>query len=146
MATIPDDAKTHIVQALACFDTPSEVAESVNVNFGLRVSRQQIEAYDPTKLAGQRLARKWRELFEVTRTEWRKAMVMVPIANRMFRLRVLGRLAEKAERMQNLDMVLQVMEQAAKEVGDAYVSRARGGSDEPAPEPTKVERRVLPAR
>jgi len=70
---------------------------------------------------------------------------MVPIANRIFRLRVLGRLAEKAERMQNMAMDLQVMEQAAKEVGDAYVRRARGGSDAPVPDPTKVERRVLPA-
>ncbi|MEN1613625.1 DUF2280 domain-containing protein, partial [Pseudomonas aeruginosa] len=47
MATLNSDVKAFIVQALACFDTPSQVAESVKKEFGIEVSRQQIESHDP---------------------------------------------------------------------------------------------------
>ena len=37
---LPDEVKAFVVQALACFDTPSEVAKAVKEEFGLVVSRQ----------------------------------------------------------------------------------------------------------
>jgi hypothetical protein len=149
MATLSEDVKQFIVQALACFDSPSQVSEAVNLEFGLTVPRQQVEKYDPTKAAGRGLSKKWRELFGKTREEWKAGATQVPIANRVFRLRVLDRLAAKAERMKNLGMTLQVLEQAAKEVGDAYVNRPRGiTGDGQGEEPIaqKVERGVKDAR
>ncbi|WP_229722402.1 DUF2280 domain-containing protein [Xylophilus rhododendri] len=115
--------KQFIVQALACYDTPMQVTEAVNLEFGLTVPRQQVEKYDPTKMAGRGLSRKWRDLFQQTRIDWKAGATEVPIANRTFRLRVLARLAQKAEGMRNMALTLQVLEQAAKEVGDAYVNR-----------------------
>lgn len=49
MAALNGEVKAFIVQALACFDTPSQVAEQVKKEFGLEVSRQQVESHDPTK-------------------------------------------------------------------------------------------------
>ncbi|WP_440090135.1 DUF2280 domain-containing protein [Pseudomonas fragariae (ex Marin et al. 2024)] len=123
MASLNNEVKAFIVQALACFDTPSQVSAAVKDEFKLEVSRQQCEAHDPTKRAGRDLAKRWVTLFHDTRTRFREETADIPIANRAFRLRALGRIVEKAENMRNLALALQVLEQAAKEVGDVYVNR-----------------------
>ncbi|MBF8805485.1 MULTISPECIES: DUF2280 domain-containing protein [Pseudomonas] len=123
MAALSNEVKAFIVQALACFDTPSQVAEAVKNEFGIEVSRQSVESHDPTKRAAQRLAKRWVVLFEDTRKRFREETAEIPIANRAYRLRTLGRMAEKAENMRNLALTAQLLEQAAKEVGDVYVNR-----------------------
>jgi hypothetical protein len=147
MAALRDEVKAFVVQALACFDTPSQVVAAVKAEFGLEVSRQQCEAYDPTKYVGRNLHLRWKTLFEDTRKRFREETADIPIANRAFRLRALGRIVEKAENMRNLSLALQVLEQAAKEAGDMYVNRqARheaGPEDLP---PTSVTVTVINAR
>ncbi|HCN47068.1 MAG TPA: hypothetical protein DIT18_16615 [Pseudomonas sp.] len=123
MAALSNEVKAFIVQALACFDTPSQVAAAVREEFGLEVSRQKCEAHDPTKRAGRDLAKRWVTLFEDTRKRFREETADIPIANRAFRLRALGRMAEKAETMKNMALSAQLLEQAAKECGDMYVNR-----------------------
>lgn len=66
MAALKDEVKRFIVQALACFDTPTQVVQAVKETFGLDVTRQQCELYDPTKYAGRDLGVKWRTVFEDT--------------------------------------------------------------------------------
>jgi hypothetical protein len=123
MATLSDAQKHFIVQALACWDSPTQVADAMREEFGIAVPRGQVAQYDPTKVAGRSLAKKWRELFFATRENLKKSAGEIPIAHRAYRLRTLQRIASKAENMRNMAMVLQVLEQAAKEVGDAYVNR-----------------------
>ncbi len=123
MAALRSEVKAFIVQALACFDTPSQVVESVKKEFGIELSRQQCESHDPTKFAGRGLGAKWVELFNDTRKRFREETAEIPIANRAYRLRTLGRMAEKAENMKNMALTAQLLEQAAKEVGDVYVNR-----------------------
>ncbi|WP_296267441.1 DUF2280 domain-containing protein [Pseudomonas sp. UBA6562] len=123
MAALSNEVKAFIVQALACFDTPSQVAEAVKNEFGIVVSRQSVESHDPTKRAAHRLAKRWVVMFEDARKRFREETAEIPIANRAFRLRGLGRMAEKAENMRNLALTAQLYEQAAKECGDMYVNR-----------------------
>ncbi|MBP0943103.1 DUF2280 domain-containing protein [Pseudomonas alliivorans] len=123
MATLNNEVKAFIVQALACFDTPSQVSAAVRDEFKIDVTRQQCEAHDPTKRAGRDLAKRWVTLFNDTRKRFREETAEIPIANRSYRLRALGRIVEKAENMRNLALALQVLEQAAKESGDMYVNR-----------------------
>ncbi|GLO27628.1 DUF2280 domain-containing protein [Pseudomonas putida] len=123
MAALSNEVKAFIVQALACFDTPSQVAEAVNKEFGIEISRQTAESHDPTKRQGKNLAKRWVVLFEDTRKRFREETADIPIANRSYRLRALARMAEKVEGMRNYGLALQILEQAAKEVGDAYVNR-----------------------
>lgn len=123
MATLTEDAKRHIVQALACFDTPTQVCVSVKEEFGVIVERQQVAQYDPTKASGKSLSKKWRTLFDDTRTRFREEAAEIPIASRAFRLRALGRMAQQAESMRNIALAVSVIEQAAKEVGDVYINR-----------------------
>ncbi|WP_122498929.1 DUF2280 domain-containing protein [Pseudomonas viridiflava] len=147
MAALKHEVKSFIVQALACFDTPSQVAEQVKQEFGIEISRQQCESHDPTKRAGVNLAARWVTLFHDTRKRFREDTAEIPIANRAYRLRALGRIVEKAEGMRNLALALQVLEQAAKESGDMYVNRHR--KDEPGDEPaipTRIQVDVVDAR
>lgn len=123
MAALKNEVKSFIVQALACFDTPSQVVEAVKNEYGLVVTRQQVETHDPTKVAGKGLALKWAILFHDTRKRFREETAEIPIANRAYRLRALGRMAEKAENMKNMALTAQLLEQAAKEVGNVYVNR-----------------------
>lgn len=123
MAKLTDTHKRFIVQALACWDTPSQVAEAVREEFGLDVPRVQVAQYDPTKAAGQKLARKWVDLFEATRQRFREEVAEIPIADQAFRLRALGKIYERHLSRGNVVGAAAVLEQAAKEAGGAFTNR-----------------------
>ncbi|QXI03005.1 DUF2280 domain-containing protein [Pseudomonas monsensis] len=147
MAALQNDVKAFIVQALACFDTPSQVVEAVQKEYGIAVTRQQVETHDPTKTSGKGLAVKWQTLFHDARKRFREETAEIPIANRAYRLRAMNRFVEKAETMKNIGLAMQILEQAAKEVGDVYVNRHR--KDEPDDEPaipTRIQVDVVDAR
>ena len=93
MAALNNEIKAFIVQSLACFDSPTQVATAVRDSFGVVVSRQQVEAHDPTRKSSKGLAKRWVTLFEDTRSGFREEMVKEPIANRSVRLRALQRLS-----------------------------------------------------
>jgi hypothetical protein len=120
---LSEEAKLFAVQALACFDTPSVVAQAVRKEFGLTITPQSVEAYDPTKRAGRKLSDKWRALFEETRKTFRQDMAAIGVAHKAVRLRMIGRIAERAEAAGNVAVALQALEQAAKECGDAFTNR-----------------------
>ncbi len=60
MAALKPEIKAFIVQSVACFDTPSQVVESVLKEFGIQITRQQVEQNDPTKISGKGLAQNGR--------------------------------------------------------------------------------------
>ncbi|MEQ9886208.1 DUF2280 domain-containing protein [Pectobacterium zantedeschiae] len=125
MAVLKSEVKAFIIQSLACFDTPSQVVESVQKEFGIKVSRQQIESHDPTKVSGKKLAKKWVDMFNESRKRFQNEISDIPIANKAYRLRALNRMAVKAEEMKNFGMTAQLLEQAAKDVGDVYTNKQK---------------------
>lgn len=139
---ITDEAKTFIVTSLACFDTPSIVAVAVNAAYGIEVTRQAIESYDPTKVAGARIAPKWKEIFDATREAYLNDVAKIGISHRAVRLRILQRMVEKAEDQGNSPLVAQMLEQAAKEMGGAFTNRREITGKEGAPVAAKVEVRT----
>lgn len=132
---LTEEARTYAVQCLACFDAPSVVAAAVKKEFGLIITPQAIEAYDPTKRAGRKLTAKWTALFEETRKAFLEDTSRIGISHRAVRLRTLQRMAEKAEAMGNLSLAAQLQEQAAKEVGNAYTNRRELTGKDGAPLP-----------
>lgn len=123
MAALKPEIKAFIVQSVACFDTPSQVVESVLKEFGIQITRQQVEQNDPTKISGKGLAQKWVDLFNRTRDRFLNEISDIPIANKAYRLRVLDRMAARAEGMKNLALTAEIIEQAAKECGDAFTNK-----------------------
>lgn len=125
MAALKPETKAFIVQSVACYDTPSQVVEAVLKEFGIQVTRQQVEQNDPTKVSGKGLAKRWVDLFNATRERFLNETADIPIANKAYRLRVLNRMANTTENMRNYGMTAQLLEQAAKEVGDAYTNKLK---------------------
>lgn len=114
---LSNPVKTFITQALACGDTPTMVRRAVKVEFGLDVSPQCVEQYDPTKTAGARLSAKYRTIFWATRARYQKELANIGIAHRAFRLRALQRIVDKARNAGNDRLVMYVLELAARECG-----------------------------
>lgn len=138
-ASIPNDVKLFIIQGLACYDSPTTVRDAIKKEFGVDVSPQAIEAHDPTKRAGRNLSQRWRDLFEASRATFLADTAAIAISHRSVRLRSLQRMATRAEEMKNLPLAASLLEQAAKEVGEAYTNRqkhehtGKDGKDLPAP-------------
>ena len=145
MAALKPEVRAFIVQELACFDTPSQIVESVQKEFKVQVTRQQVASHDPTKAAGKGLAQKWVDLFNRTRDRFLNEISDIPIANKAYRLRVLQRMSATAEGMKNLGMTAQLLEQAAKEVGDAYTNKLKVESTGKDGGPIKTETTNLTA-
>lgn len=124
MAALKSNHKTFIVIRLACYDPPSEVAEAVQEEYGVQISRSQINYYNPTSIQGaQQLAQEWKDLFYETRSKFKEAIQDIPIANQAYRLKKLQQNMERLERMKNYKAANETIEQAAKEVGGSFTNR-----------------------
>lgn len=120
------EAQAFIVQRLAMWETPSEVVDAVADRFGVVITRQAVEAYDPTSYAGRKMTR-WRALFDRCRSAYVEELNEIPIAHKAYRLQRLQRLLSAAETMKNLALAREVLEQAAKEMGKMYERPEREG-------------------
>jgi hypothetical protein len=120
--TLSDEIKEFIVKGLACYDTPSQVAEAVNLMFGIRVSRQRVNRYKPD--SPRPPAQRWRDLHAATRQALLRELAEIGVAHRAVRLRRLDRLASRSEQS-NVTTALKCLEMAAKECGGMYESRRR---------------------
>jgi hypothetical protein len=125
MATLTEDVKLFIVHALACFDTPSEVAEAVKEEFGITIERMQAQKYDPTKALGKDLGKKYKAIFEATREKFLTDVGSIPIANQTFRLRSLQKIHDKSIKGGNRVLAAQILEQVAKEVGGNFTNKIK---------------------
>lgn len=116
--------KAFVVQRLACFETPGQVADAVSREYGVQITPQSIEKYDPTKRAGERIAAHWRELFERTRKEFLEHVeIHIPEANRAVRIAKLARGARAMEQRGNYLGMREMLEAIAKEVGNVHTNR-----------------------
>ncbi|MEQ9131085.1 MAG: DUF2280 domain-containing protein [Salinisphaeraceae bacterium] len=121
---LKDEHRHFVVQRLACFDTPKEVAEALRDEHGVEISPQSVEAYDPNKRAGRDLAQKWRDLFEKTRADFQDNLEKyVPEASKVVRVRHLAHAARAFKGRGNYVGMADMMERIAKEVGNVHTNR-----------------------
>jgi hypothetical protein len=123
MARLNKRVKLYIVRSLATYETPSETARGVQEEFGIEVTKQQCEAYDPTKKTGQDLSEEFKAEFYRVRKEMNDNLSSIPIANIAYRLMRLQKFIDLAQFKANPVIVPSLMEQAAKEVGGLYTNR-----------------------
>lgn len=123
MAILTENIKIFVVQGLACFDTPSQIASAVKEQFGVEMPRQQVARYDPTKTHNKDVSPRLRAVFETARAKFIENVSAIPVAQRAYRLRALQRSVERAEQIGNIAMVASLLEQAAKEMGGMFTNR-----------------------
>jgi len=122
-SVLTDEIKAFIVRGLARYETPTRVAASVQVQFGIAIDRRQIYAYDP---AGSRPpAQRWIDLHAATRAKFLDAAAEIGVAQKVVRLRMLDRFANRADENNKIERAAGFLAQAAKECGGFYERYAR---------------------
>ena len=123
MAALKKEVKLFIVRSLARFNTPTETAELVNQDYGVQVTKQQCEKYDPTKRAGENLSAELKAEFEAARKDFLDTPQNIPIANLSVRLQRLENQYQKHGK--NRVAALSILKQAAEDVGGKYTNETK---------------------
>lgn len=121
MAKLSTAHKRLIVMRLAAYTPPSEVVAELR-EAGVEVKAHQVVYYDPAT-AHTELAQEWRDLFARTREAVLKDVASIAIAQKTIRLRELNQLYLRAKAGKNIVLALDVLERAAKEMGEAYSNK-----------------------
>ena len=93
----------------------------VKEEFSIDVSRQQCEAYDPTKRVGKDLSDELKKEFEVTRKDFLDAPQNIPIANLSVRLQRLEN--QYIKHGKNRIAAQSLLKQAAEDMGGKYTNK-----------------------
>jgi len=118
---LSDEVKEFIVKRLACYQTPSQIAAAVRIDFGIDIDRRRVFDYDP---AGSRPpAQRWIDLHAATRARFNRAEAEIAIAQKVVRLRMLDRMAHLAEERDQPDRAAKFLVLAARECGGFYERR-----------------------
>ena len=149
MAALKEPVKIFIVQSLACFETPQQVADAVKQDFKIEVSRQQVAAYDPTKYVGRNLSKKLKDLFESTRAEFKASVYDIPLANKSVRLNELQKMYDSwgKNKVMKQSIIKQVKDEMQGhdtqlldiEIKKLEIQRIRDGEDGAGDDPTPVK-------
>lgn len=123
MAKLTHAQKVFIVQRLACFETPLEVSTALKAEYGIEVSKQAVEKYDPTKRAGEQLRKDLRDLFDKRRKRFRDEIDDIPEANKTVRVRDLALAARAFKESRNYIAMADMLERIAKEMGNVHSNR-----------------------
>ncbi|AXY56820.1 DUF2280 domain-containing protein [Acinetobacter chinensis] len=127
MAALKEPVKIFIVQSLACFETPQQVADSVEETYKIKIDRKQCHSYDPTKYAGRNLSKKLKDLFYETRKKFQENILDIPIANKAFRLKELQMMYEDSGRNKRAKQNL--LKQAFQETDGRVTKQEITGKD-----------------
>ena len=124
MPKLKGPQQAFIVACLACYDTPSEVAEQFRETFGFDVERGHVWNYDASKpLNRERMRTELVRLFDETRRKFLDDVEGVAIANKAVRLREIQKLYDRAKERGAVVVAADLLEQAAKEVGNVFTNR-----------------------
>jgi hypothetical protein len=117
MAILTPQQKQFVVEQLAAFGTPSEVAKGLLEQFGVTVPPHVVAAYDPTRRAGQRCPALWKRRF----LEAREAMLRgrpSALASRSVRLQQREKMFRRAIEQEDFVLANRILDSIAREIGD----------------------------
>ena len=99
------------------------MSAAVKEEFRIDITRQAVEAYNPTRVIGKNLSAKLREHFYKVREAFRRDIDEIPIASKAVRLRLLNQMVFDSMDNKAYREAAELLEQAAKEVGGVYIGR-----------------------
>jgi hypothetical protein len=122
VASLTPTVQSFVVQQLAWYRTPAQVVEDVQQEYGVEVSRSQVQYYHPEK-GGRGPKEEWKEQFYDLREAIRKGRVDVAIGQEAWRLQQLMLIYRKLMHMGHYLGAAEILEQAAKDEGGKYTNR-----------------------
>lgn len=122
---IDADIRAFMVTRLAVYESPSQVAAAVLEEFGVKVERAYVQQQDPERAAGRNLHSDLKALYYATREKFIADCSAIPIAQKSYRLASLMAMHKKCAEKGNYALASSLLEQAAKEMGEAYTNRQK---------------------
>ena len=116
---LTEKGQRSIVVRIAQFEKPTEVSNAIKEEFGVIVTPQAVEYYDPTKNA--RCPKKWSELFYRERQAFIDEEIKQPCFHRAYRMKIRQRQIEKTINSPNSN--LRHLDSAAKEAGGMFTNK-----------------------
>lgn len=130
-AKLNDEARAFIVVQLACYRGLAAIVVDVKRIFGVEVSDQAINHYDPTTRS--KSAAKWEDLFHSARRAYLEEVQAEPLAYQRHRLRLLNdtinanlEWLDGDNRIDASEQIRKAVETAAKELGGVFTNVKRG--------------------
>lgn len=127
---LTDEVKRFIVERLASYDSPQTIADAVREEFGVTVDRRAVAQYDPERSL-RPPSRALRAHFKLARQAYEAAVDKIPVGKKAVRLRRLEAAYHRAVERGNEVLVLEILEQAAKEMGDAFTNKRQVSLGDP---------------
>ena len=144
---LTDEARAFIVVQLACYRTLEAIRQDVKKIFGVEVTQQAINHYDPTTKA--KSAAKWEDLFNSARKQYLEDVQQEPLAYQRHRLRLLQETIDAARPiltsplmhtgegenakpvmvaspLEAAEQIRKAVETAAKELGGVFTNVKKG--------------------
>ena len=128
MPTLTTEQKVFVVKGFARYLTVADVVAGLKEKFNAVIPGHQLAAYNPDNVSF-RAAKKWRELFHAERKAFLTNVDAIGIANKSFRLQSLAQLHAIAMSRKNVKQATEILEQAAKEMGEVFTNRREVKSD-----------------
>jgi hypothetical protein len=112
------EQKRFVVESFACFQGVNEIAAELRRRWGINLDQRHISLYDAGR-ATCRMGRALRTYYDQCRKAYVEGTAQVAIAHQSHRLRLVGRIVEKATTSKDYNAALKGLELAAKEMGGA---------------------------
>jgi hypothetical protein len=125
---LTDDQKSFIVKGFARFESGPEICRAFKEKYGVELPTPRAAQYNcggPSFKGAQ----KWQELFIATRRHFLDSAEDIGITNKTFRLQSLHKLHAVAMDKRNVKMACEILEQAAKEMGEVFTNKREIKSD-----------------
>jgi hypothetical protein len=115
--------RADVVMRLACYDLPCAIVKGLKEDFGVEISRQAIERYDPTRNNGRTCPERWAALFYETRRRLVEGIADIGAAHKMVRIRWLDQMARRKIADENTAEARALLKQVAEEMGEGVTHR-----------------------
>ncbi len=116
------EAQRFVVRLLATWERPKQIVEMLRERFGLQITIQAVERYDPSKYVGRNLRREFRELFAAEREKFLNSVNSLPIAHAAYRVGKLQQYVELAENAGEIGLAMAALKQAAQDLGGQFTN------------------------
>jgi hypothetical protein len=134
---LTEQQRIYVVRRLAAYDKPRAIARDLAREFGVSVSHQLVESYHPGRVAGRRLAPRWKKLFAQARAAYMKSAAETGAMHKAVRVSWREGIAHDAWDAGQFKAASDVLDAIAKDIGDAFDNRKKpehfGARAAPAP-------------
>jgi len=120
---LTDQQKAYVVRRLAEYDKPVAIAQGLQEIYGIAISHQAVEHYDPERPAGHDLAQQWRDVFWQARRAYIEDIAETGTTRKAVRMRMRERMMLEEWEAGNRKLANDILNSIAKESGNAFASK-----------------------